>query len=105
MLPMTNGHENVLPFSCITIFLLNYSVVVVVLLYCWCFSVLLYSVCCCFFSGQEKEGQNSNEAHPRAHGHGVRLPQRPGIGLRHDRGGALLPVHPRPLQPPGHPRS
>ena len=51
------------------------------------------------FSAQEEAGQASDEAHPGIHRHGVRLSERQGVELRHDGGGALLPVHPQPLQP------
>jgi len=69
---------------------------------CWCFS---HRHECPFranvVSAEEKEGPTADETDRCGYGRGVRHSERDGVGLRHDRGGALLPVHPQPLQPAG----
>ena len=55
-----------------------------------------------FIAAKEKERQTPDETHHSSDGVGVREPEREGVRLRHDAGGALLPVHPQLLQPARH---
>ena len=53
-------------------------------------------------SAKEKERQTPDEKDHSADGHSVRDSERESVGLWHDGGGALLPVHPQLLQPARH---
>lgn len=67
----------------------------------------VFKDCCevsyCFLClAKEKERQTPDERDHGRDGYSVRESECESVGLWHDRGGALLPVHPQPLQPARH---